>query len=1050
MLLPALFLTLVRVDAAPQDANKRTIYTVATAHLDTNWLWTIQDTIENHIPKTLDDNFALFAMYPDYHFNFEGAFHYMMAKEYYPAKYEQLKKYIAAGKWNVAGSWVDAVDANMPSPEALIRQTLYGNGFFKKEFGKQSYDIFLPDCFGFPYSLPSIAKHCGLVGFSTQKLAWGSAAGIPFAVGRWQGVDGSSIVAALDPGSYGTTLPADLINDPKVNAQLDEAGKASGAYVAYRYHGTGDTGGAPSETSVKNLEANMHKPGNTTVLSASSDQLYRDLTPAQISKLPSYDGELLLTTHGTGCYTSQAAMKKFNRENENLASVAESTAYLADWLGGAPYPKDVLTTAWIRFLWHEFHDDLTGTSIPTVYPFSWNDEVLSLNQFSSVTADSMSVIAAAANTTGPGTAIVVYNPVSSTRNDAVVANVAVPTDWKAVQVIDAGGSPVPSQIVSREGGSAKIAFQAKAPSMGISVYHVAGAAQPAEFDPNLLASVGGLESRDYKITLDQNGDVSSIFDKSLGKELLTGPIRLELRDDPSTNWPSWEILYSTVTAKPRTFVSGPAAVKVIENGPARVGLEIVRQADGSTFTQRIYLTPGNGRIDFQNHVSWHTKGTLLKVNFPFASAGSDATYDLGLGSVERGVDTEKKYEVPGQKWADQTDPAATFGVSVLTDCKYGWDKPDDGHLRLTLLHTAKPGNGYTFQATNDLGEHDFTYSLYSHAGDWTHGTWQAAAALNQPLVAVATTSHAGVLNDGFSMIDSSSDQVQVVAAKQAESGNQLIVRVFEKSGRPIKDAVLTFPAALGPVQEVDGQENVIPGNDFKVKGDQLVYSLSRFQPRAFAITLAKNPSVHRVQSTPLTLPFDTTLVANQGTALPAGLDRAIPANLFPKTITREGVKFDLGSVTSNAVSCNGQSIPIPARTNRLELLATSLGADADAEFQLRGDVGVASVKIRVPSFTERIGQWTNRVVDGKVQTDQANFAPAYIKRTPVAWVATHRLRADGSVEPYMFAYVFKIEVPIMRGMTELVLPTMPGVKVLAATAINDPKPQAELAQELYH
>jgi len=37
-----------------------TIYTVATAHLDTSWWWPLERTIEEFIPRTLNDNFALF------------------------------------------------------------------------------------------------------------------------------------------------------------------------------------------------------------------------------------------------------------------------------------------------------------------------------------------------------------------------------------------------------------------------------------------------------------------------------------------------------------------------------------------------------------------------------------------------------------------------------------------------------------------------------------------------------------------------------------------------------------------------------------------------------------------------------------------------------------------------------------------------------------------------------------------------------------------------------------------------------------------------------
>ena len=43
-----------------------------------------------------------------------------------------------------------------PSPESLFRHALYGIGFFQRELGVTSRDIFLPDCFGFPFALVTI------------------------------------------------------------------------------------------------------------------------------------------------------------------------------------------------------------------------------------------------------------------------------------------------------------------------------------------------------------------------------------------------------------------------------------------------------------------------------------------------------------------------------------------------------------------------------------------------------------------------------------------------------------------------------------------------------------------------------------------------------------------------------------------------------------------------------------------------------------------------------------------------------------------------------
>src|ERR1035441_1030557 len=154
-----------------------TLYVVGYAHLDTEWRWEYPQVIQEYLAKTLLDNFALIEKYPHYIFNFSGAFRYKLFKEYYPEDYAKVKQYVAAGRWFPCGSSVDECDVNSPSAESIFRQVLYGNEYFRHDFGKASEEFMLPDCFGFPASLPSILAHSGVKGFSTQKLVWGSSAG---------------------------------------------------------------------------------------------------------------------------------------------------------------------------------------------------------------------------------------------------------------------------------------------------------------------------------------------------------------------------------------------------------------------------------------------------------------------------------------------------------------------------------------------------------------------------------------------------------------------------------------------------------------------------------------------------------------------------------------------------------------------------------------------------------------------------------------------------------------------------------------------------------
>src|SRR5260370_711015 len=159
----------------PDLKKQPTLYVVGYAHLDTEWRWEYPQVINQYIRKTMEENFRLFEKYPHYVFNFSGANRYRFMKEYFPADFEKVKKYVDSGRWFPAGSSMEEGDVNTPSAETIIRQILYGNDWFRKEFGKASAEYMLPDCFGFPSSLPTILAHSGVKGFSTQKLVWSAA-----------------------------------------------------------------------------------------------------------------------------------------------------------------------------------------------------------------------------------------------------------------------------------------------------------------------------------------------------------------------------------------------------------------------------------------------------------------------------------------------------------------------------------------------------------------------------------------------------------------------------------------------------------------------------------------------------------------------------------------------------------------------------------------------------------------------------------------------------------------------------------------------------------
>ncbi len=1039
--------------AAEFDYSKdKVLHVVGTAHLDTQWRWTIQTTINEYIPNTLHKNFALFEKYPDYVFSFEGAFRYMLAKEYYPDDYARLKDYIAKGRWAVCGSSVDAGDVNVPSPESVMRHILYGNGYFRKEFGRTSRDIFLPDCFGFGYALPSIMAHCGLKGFSSQKLTWGSAIGIPFDVGAWEGVDGSRVVAELNPDEYVARLRTDLSTDKRWNDTIEKQGKTSGLHVGYKYFGVGDTGGAPDDESVSWLEKSMKGTGPLKVVSVPADRLACELHPAQLDRLPQYKGELLMSTHGTGCYTAQSAMKRWNRRNELLADGAERASVIADWFGGAVYPGDALRETWIRFLWHQFHDDLTGTSIPEAYTFSWNDEIIALNRFSSILEHAAGAGARALDTRAKGIPLVVYNPLAFEREDAVEATVSFPgAAPKFVRVFGPDGAEVPAQVVEKKGAALTVLFLAKVPSVGYAVYDARPSATPSTVATGIAATASSLENARYRVRIDRDGNVAGITDKRENRELLSAPARLDLFDNLSKVWPAWEITYDTVAAKPLDYLRNPSSVRVVESGPARVSVEVVRSVGDSRIVQYIRLAAGSDRVEFDTDADWRTRERLLKATFPLAVSNAKATYDLGLGTIQRGNNTEKIYEVPAQQWADITTPDAAYGVSIMNDCRYGWDKPDESTLRLTLLHTPKPGS-YSDQALLDIGRHRFTYAVSGHKACWRAGlTVREAARLNQPLVAFRAPAHEGTLGRTFSMFGVSAPGVFVRAFKKAEESDEYIVRLGEMHGRKASGVKVTFAAPVLSARELNGAEE--PVGDATVKDGALVTDFAPNAPRTFAVKLAAAPvELAGPESTPVELPFTMDGVSLDGDRADgdfSGSGHTYPGELLPAELTVEGVTYKLGSGApgaKNVLACAGQTIQLPAGAgNRVSILASAVGGDATGVFK----VGAKPVTLKVQDYTGFIGQWDSRFVNGRVVNTEFGLSPAYIKRDRVAWVGTHRHNRASGNEAYTFCYLFRYTIDLPAGARTLTLPNNPAIRVFAVSVSKDPGFDTVAARPLY-
>jgi alpha-mannosidase len=1041
-------------------ATQPTLYVVGYAHLDTQWRWCYPITIREYLADTLHDNFALLEKYPSYVFNFSGSRRYQMMKEYYPTEYDKLREYIAAGRWFPCGSSVDENDANVPSAESLIRQVLYGNRYFRREFGVASEEYMLPDCFGFPAALPSVLAHCGLKGFSTQKLTWGSAVGIPFKVGVWEGPDGSSIVAALDPGAYVGEVRSDLCSNDSWRTRIDNNGKLSGVFADYHYFGTGDMGGAPTEKSVAMVEQSVAGDGPVNVICGPADWMFKAITSEMRDKFPRYKGEMLLTEHSAGSITSQSYMKRWNRKNELLAEAAEKAATAVWWLG-APYPAQRLEDAWTLVLGSQMHDILPGTSHPKAYEYSWNDEVLAANLFASVLTDAVGAVSSIMDTRAKGMPIVVFNPLSIEREDVV--EMSIPWAGEApqgVRVIGPGESIIAAQVLELKDGKLRLAALPRVPSMGFLALDVQAADAPLVANSVLRVSERELENERYRVTLNEDGDVASIFDKQAKRELLSAPARLALLHEKPAQWPAWNMDWKDRQQPPRSFVSGPATFRTVERGPVRVAIEVTREHEGSTYVQTIRLAAGGAgdRVEFDTRIDWMTRERSLKASFPLSVSNPVATYDIQVGTIERDNNNPKRYENPAHQWFDLTDAKGDYGVTIINDSKYGSDKPDDSSLRLTLLYTPGVSGDYQDQGTQDLGRHEVLYAVAGHEGDWrTALTPWIAARVNQPLRAFVVPAHEGRLRRSFSLASVSDPRVMITAVKKAEDADSMVVRLRELTGKEAREVRLTMPMPIAQVDEVDGQERLVgPTN---MSEGALVTGIRGYGLRAFAVKpAAVDAALATPQFTPLLLPFNADVISTNSKRDNGRIgrdERTYPAEQLGATIDSGGATFSLGPVAEgelNAVSCIGQSIPLPSgEFDRIELLVASVDGDHRARFSIDG----SAQEILVPWWRGFIGQWDNRAWNGPVAEVAFNWpakftglTPGYVKPCEVAWFCTHH-HAPGGDQPYEYCYLFKTSFDVSPGAKALTLPNNDKILVLAATLVKDERDEVIPAAPLF-
>lgn len=764
---------------------------VGHTHIDVAWLWTLRQTREK-VARSFSTVLSLMEQYPEYKFMASQPQLYKFLKEEHPDLYEKVKERHREGRWEAEGAmWLEA-DCNLVSGESLIRQILFGKRFFKEEFGVDSKILWLPDVFGYSAALPQILKKFNIDYFLTTKISWNEYNSLPYDTFMWEGIDGSSILSYfITTADYEKvlanshrTIYEGFINPSQVMGawrRFQQKNLSDEVLISFGY---GDGGGGPTKEMLENARR-MEKgiPGCPAVKMSTAKDFFEKLEQKVINnnKLPRWVGELYLEYH-RGTYTSMGKNKRFNRKCEFLFQDVELFNMLNSCIDKKyVYPQKEINISWETLLLNQFHDIIPGSSIKEVYNDSEKQYEIIIKTGDELLNRAVDTLLNNIHLTEKS--LVVFNQLSFKRDDVVVFD--LPKGTANIELVDKIGTVYPVQLIDNNKG---MTFVKNLPSKGYKSFAIRECTQPTSY---IEASCEKLCNKYFDITLDEKGNISSIYDKESSREVLKKGERanvLQAFEDKPHNYDAWDI--NIYYQEKMWEVDELQELKIISNGPVATIVKITKKFLDSTITQYMYIYNDMPRIDFYNEVDWKEHHILLKAAFPVDIHTSKAVYEIQYGNIERPTHWNTswdlaKFEVCAHKWADLSED--NYGVSLLNDCKYGHDIKDSV-MRLTLIKSPTWPN-----PDADKGLHIFAYSLYPHKGDWkTAGTAQKAYEFNCPMYTKIQASHKGMLPDELSFIKVDQPNVFIEVVKKAEDSDEIVIRLYEAYNRRCKVFVQFF------------------------------------------------------------------------------------------------------------------------------------------------------------------------------------------------------------------------------------------------------------------
>ncbi len=740
------------------------IYPIAQTHLDAAWLWSVNDT-KVRAYKTFHAALKHIKEYPYFSVSMTTPQYFNWIKRYDPEMWEEIKEQVARNKIDICGGmWVEPA-LRMCSGEALVRQRLYGQLYYLRNFGKISKVESLLDVFGFPYSLPQILVKSGAESFWTTKLTWNDHSDFPFSNYIWRGLDGSEIFAHMFKFQIGAMIDFGLyrIMGRRPNAKdlvfnshntLEEMNSVltdEHVRTLGYFYGKGDGGKGPVIREILYME-NLAKYYG---FKHTNTHRYFEILKKDVGDtVVTWDDEMYLEYH-RGCLTTQGRVKKGNRKSEELTVAAEflNTLFLlSPEFNHISYPKEVIDDCWQKTLFNQFHDILPGSSIPEVYLLTWKEHDYVKEAMQSLLKDSLYNIASAVSTNRGD--ILLYNPVS-VKNDAII----VDHDKEYfVKNID----PLSLLVINKhelEKQSEENKGEIRVESLPSSIR-----AENEFLTVSISKNTGNLIQlnlrKQKEITNFLYGDRNAIRetteklilrDNTIKKQKLQFKgARVNVFKEPMRKgqaYPAWNIDRNyTSFPRPLILLESPK-VKKLDN---KVTITSKFGMKKSTIEIKYTIRAQSDAVDVDFKIDVQDKKTLFKYFIPLNLRTDQVRCEIPYGSIVRSRNPrtemeEGKWEYGMQKWVDVSDP--DVGLAILNNSKYGVSANMKG-ISITLVRSPlNPRDPYhtreiKFEPKDrpkytDFGSHEISLRLIPHEGSWIEQQIpHKALAFNNPVIYV--------------------------------------------------------------------------------------------------------------------------------------------------------------------------------------------------------------------------------------------------------------------------------------------------------------------------